>query len=608
MPVYFVGCERGVHFYGMQFIDGRPLSEIIRQLRQAEKTGPVAGGGPTTDYQPSPAQPAAAIATIQAAGDATPQTGEGWWGRDFFHKAAQLGIQAAEALEHAHQLGVVHRDIKPANLLIDSRGNLWITDFGLAHCQSQAGLTMSGDLVGTLRYMSPEQALAKRVAVDHRTDIYSLGVTLYELLTLEPAFGGQDRQELLRQIAFEEPPSPRRLNKAIPAELETIVLKAMEKNSTERYATAQELADDLERFLKDEPIRARRPTLVQRARKWARRHKAAVWAGAAVLVAVVLAGAWVYPRISPGRSPFALDARLAMAKAALRMARAYPVFGVGVGRFFIMSTDYIDPAFRQRIVADRGQGTVADARENAHNNFLQVLAELGISGLALFLWLLAAVGRAVWRAWPAADLGLAGAAAGVLAFLMTCLVGHPLLIREVAVGFWLLAALVAGMAAARRPDVTENAGTPRRWTRALVAVVVAALAVSVPLRARQYLDHEANLENVSIGFSVWQEQSDGVRFHTMTGRGAFYIPASTCALRVLLRPERADLTGGTAVEVVVDGKAANRVGAVNGSWRELRMHLPPDRSRRFRKVVLSTPDAHAVLRVAKPVLADCAAR
>src|SRR5438552_4435355 len=170
-----------------------------------------------------------------------------------FQMVARLGVQAAEALEHAHQLGIVHRDIKPANLLIEGEPGalatgvrLWITDFGLAHCQSQAGLTMTGDLVGTLRYMSPEQALAKRVVVDHRTDIYSLGVTLYELLTLEPAFDGHDRQELLRQIAFDEPRRPRRWNRAIPHELETIVLKALEKNPADRYATAQELADDLE--------------------------------------------------------------------------------------------------------------------------------------------------------------------------------------------------------------------------------------------------------------------------------------------------------------------------------------------------------------------------
>src|SRR5262249_51858348 len=159
----------------------------------------------------------------------------------------QLGVQAAEALDNAHQVGIIHRDIKPANLMADGRGHLWVTDFGLAQVRGDTRLTMTGDLVGTLRYMSPEQALAKRVVVDHRTDVYSLGATLYELLTLEPAFSGADRQELLRQIAFEEPRPPRRCNKAIPAELETIVLKALEKNPAERYLTARELAEDLKR-------------------------------------------------------------------------------------------------------------------------------------------------------------------------------------------------------------------------------------------------------------------------------------------------------------------------------------------------------------------------
>src|SRR5262249_34480720 len=135
---------------------------------------------------------------------------------------------------------VVHRDVKPANLLLDGDNNLWVTDFGLARLQSEAGPTLTGDLVGTLRYMSPEQALARRAVVDQRTDVYSLGVTLYELLTLQPAFPGADRQELLWQIAIEEPRAPRRINKAIPAELETVVLKAMEKNPADRYASAQE--------------------------------------------------------------------------------------------------------------------------------------------------------------------------------------------------------------------------------------------------------------------------------------------------------------------------------------------------------------------------------
>jgi WD40 repeat protein len=197
----------------------------------------------------------------------------------FFQTVAKLGIQAAEALEHAHSLGVIHRDIKPGNLMVEGEPGasatgvrLWIADFGLAHCQGGADLTMSGDLLGTLRYMSPEQALAKRIIVDHRTDIYSLGATLYELLTLEPAFNGKDRQEVLRQIAFEDPKPPRRLKRSIPTELETIVLKAMEKNPAERYATAQDFADDLRRFLKGEPIRAKPVGLVNRTIKWARRR------------------------------------------------------------------------------------------------------------------------------------------------------------------------------------------------------------------------------------------------------------------------------------------------------------------------------------------------
>src|SRR5262249_15446833 len=147
------------------------------------------------------------------------------------------------------------------------------------------------------RYMSPEQALGQRLVLDHRTDLYGLGATLYELLTLVPAFPGANRQELLRQIAWEEPKLPRRLNAAVPVELETIVLKAMAKTPAERYATAGELANDLERFLKDEPILAKRATLVQRWRKWRRRHQTVIWSVASglLLALAVLAGSvgWV---------------------------------------------------------------------------------------------------------------------------------------------------------------------------------------------------------------------------------------------------------------------------------------------------------------------------
>jgi serine/threonine protein kinase/tetratricopeptide (TPR) repeat protein len=327
VPVHATGCERSVHYYAMQFIDGRTLAELIAELRQQASRDPTdpQRTGPYLPVPPGPEAPPGGLATpppvsslVLPAWIERPETSPGAAAtpavaalstlpsprnRVFYRLVARLGIQAAEALEHAHQLGVLHRDIKPGNLLIEHTAaplgeqgegeglRLWVTDFGLAHCQSQAGLTLTGDLVGTLRYMSPEQALAKRIIVDHRTDIYSLGATLYELLTLQPAFGGCHPQELLRQIALEEPKPPRRLNRAVPAELEVIVGKAMAKDLAERYATAQELADDLERFLKDEPIRARRPALVQRARKWARRHRALVWSAALVsLLAALMAG------------------------------------------------------------------------------------------------------------------------------------------------------------------------------------------------------------------------------------------------------------------------------------------------------------------------------
>jgi tetratricopeptide (TPR) repeat protein len=211
-------------------------------------------------------------------------------------------------------MGIVHRDIKPSNLMVDGRGNLWITDFGLAQMTTPGGnaggnLTMTGDLVGTLRYMSPEQALANRVIIDHRTDVYSLGVTLYEMLTLRVPFEGENRQALLRQIAFDEPRGLRKINKAIPAELETIVLKAMEKNAGDRYGTAIELGHDLRRFLEDKPIKARRPTMVQRARKWGRRHRAVVWAIALGLIVAVpaLAGSTAWAFYKQGQTEDALE-------------------------------------------------------------------------------------------------------------------------------------------------------------------------------------------------------------------------------------------------------------------------------------------------------------
>jgi serine/threonine protein kinase len=288
VPVHAVGCERGVHYYAMQYIEGQSVASVIKELRELAGRGvaPVLRSERSSERETQAARAPATVPHLTAT--TLPSTS----GPAFFRKAAQLGRKAAEALEHAHQLGVVHRDIKPANLLIDVRGDLWITDFGLALFQSGAGLTLTGELVGTLRYMSPEQAWAKRSQVDHRTDIYSLGATLYELLTLRPAFDADDRQELLQQITSEEPQALRRVDSAIPVELETIVLKAIAKVPAERYASAQELADDLQRFLEDKPIRARRPNLRERATKWVRRHRSVVGSAVALLL-VLLVGSVV---------------------------------------------------------------------------------------------------------------------------------------------------------------------------------------------------------------------------------------------------------------------------------------------------------------------------
>lgn len=247
VPVYEVGFARGVHFYTMQFIAGASLARRIQQQRQHRESK-----------------------------------------SDNERQVAALIQQAAEALDHAHQVGIIHRDIKPANLLVDEHGHLWVTDFGLASVQGGEGLTATGDLLGTLRYMSPEQASARRSVLDHRTDIYALGVTLYELLTLEPALVGRDRQEMLAQLALGEPRPPRRLNPRISVDLETITLKAMAPAVEDRYSSAAALDDDLGRFLANEPIHARRPGLLARAGRWVRRHRSLATAiGLVILAAAV---------------------------------------------------------------------------------------------------------------------------------------------------------------------------------------------------------------------------------------------------------------------------------------------------------------------------------
>src|SRR5262249_41489142 len=173
----------------------------------------------------------------------------------FYRSVARVGLQVAEALAYAHAQKVLHRDIKPSNLLLDLQGTIWVTDFGLAKEEESDDLTRTGDIVGTLRYMAPERFSGQ---ADRRNDIYSLGMTLYELLTLRPAFEEVDRARLIERITREEPPRPRKIDTRIPRDLETIICKAIAKEPADRYATAAALADDFRRFLADRPIHARR--------------------------------------------------------------------------------------------------------------------------------------------------------------------------------------------------------------------------------------------------------------------------------------------------------------------------------------------------------------
>jgi tetratricopeptide (TPR) repeat protein len=322
--VHGVGCERGVHYYAMQLIEGRSLAAMIAELRRLDGLDPAASPAAdlsaiaTTDLAARLLTGGAAGQTAGAGSDAptitlassasvtapqaptpvarpagrTPSSGSSTHTRDYVRATARLALQAAEALDHAHTRGILHRDIKPGNLLLDAEGRLWVTDFGLAQVRGDDRLTLSGDVLGTLRYMSPEQALGQRVVIDGRTDIYSLGVTLYELLTLRPAVDGGDRAEILRRIAEQEPTPPRRHNPAVPADLETIVLKATAKEAAARYTTAQELAADLRNFLEDRPIRARRPGLLDRAAKWSRRHRAVMTTSALLLVLGTAVSVW----------------------------------------------------------------------------------------------------------------------------------------------------------------------------------------------------------------------------------------------------------------------------------------------------------------------------
>lgn len=351
VSVFDYGEQNGVCYYAMPFIQGQPLDRIladIARLREAERAGNARSGGdsqtsplgpgegpPIVAPAPAPAlAPAQGLLTgryaepgdiaatamamdvddpsppdcrteaIDLAGKASEvgaqdagsslssSTLSGSAAPRYHREIARIATQVAEALEYAHRRGVLHRDIKPSNLLLDAMGNVWITDFGLARMEDSEGITQSRELVGTLRYMAPERF---RGTSDRRGDVYSLGATLYELLTLRPPFEGDDQIRLIERIREESPTPPRQHDPSLPRDMETIVLKALAKDPRDRFASAGELAEELRRFGEGRPIRSRPISVAERFWRWCRRDPwlaRATIAAAMLTVALVVGSAW----------------------------------------------------------------------------------------------------------------------------------------------------------------------------------------------------------------------------------------------------------------------------------------------------------------------------
>jgi serine/threonine protein kinase/Flp pilus assembly protein TadD len=224
--VYSTGVKEGTPWYSMEFVEGETLAQVLLRIKEAKPEAKTPFGFPRDDVA-------------------------------YYSTLARCFADVADGLQYAHSKGVIHRDIKPSNLILDRDGRLRILDFGLARMEGQESLTLTGDFVGTPLYMSPEQARRKKIPIDHRTDVYSLGATLYELLTFQPPFRGKDHADTLSQIIERDPQDPRKMNSRVPKDLETIALKCLRKEAGDRYGTAEALAQDLRRFSRGEPVEAR---------------------------------------------------------------------------------------------------------------------------------------------------------------------------------------------------------------------------------------------------------------------------------------------------------------------------------------------------------------
>jgi serine/threonine protein kinase/tetratricopeptide (TPR) repeat protein len=340
VPVFDVGQDGEHLYYAMQLIHGQGLDLVIEDLKRlrAQSTA-----GPTKDRPaearsiaaslvagqfekenlaaPAADDPGATAAYEGSAPSSAVLPGQSELStvasnrRAYFRSVAQIGVQTASALSYAHGRGIIHRDIKPANLILDTTGNVWVTDFGLAKT-GDGGMTHTGDILGTVRYMSPERF---RGQCDVRADLYALGMTLYELLTLKAAYASGDRLKLIEQIRQTEAASPRSVDGRIPRDLETIVMKAIDRDPKRRYQSADGMGEDLQRFVNDESIEARRIGSLERLGRWCRRNPAVASLIGAVLVLMAVGTA-----LSSWRAVVATQARndLAAKNAALAEQQA----------------------------------------------------------------------------------------------------------------------------------------------------------------------------------------------------------------------------------------------------------------------------------------------
>ena len=275
-----MGEDAGLHYIAMEFVEGHTLDRLIEEATLRINPDRTQGETPQPDSTSSPV-PGDPVEV------ASPNS------RRYMVRVAELFAGAARALAAAHATGVVHRDIKPSNLILDPGGQLRILDFGLARASGMGRITHTGETIGTPRYMSPELINPRKTAPDHRTDVYSLGVSLYETLTLRPAFHGENAEELLLEVLTQEPARPRTANPAIPRDLETVVLRAMAKRPTDRYPDAAALAEDLQRFVEGLAPRARRMGPATRSFRWVGRHKMATTVGALVFALILSLLLWV---------------------------------------------------------------------------------------------------------------------------------------------------------------------------------------------------------------------------------------------------------------------------------------------------------------------------